>query len=444
MKEIKFTISGLRGIWGENLNETLVKEYIHAFALYLQKRNAKKIILGRDARISGPIINTIVKEILTEAGIDIIDIGIAPTPTVIFLVKHLGLDGGIVLSASHNPPEYNGVKFLSKRGMYITQEEVDELKEYKGQTSDEKEIVGIYTEDDSLGELHVEHILEHVDVDLIRSKKFTVVLDPINSAGYKLGPLLLEKLGCTVHTINSIPDGQFAHMPEPLPENLEQLGHEVLKQKADIGFAMDPDADRLVLCDEQGSVIFEEYTLSLAIKAVLKKTPGHIATNLSTSNTNEDLVSELGFTNFRTKVGEAHVVDGIVKHQAVIGGEGGGGVIHPKINLCRDSLTGIALILESLAQENKPVSKIVEALPKYIFIKEKIPFTGNIVDVIAKITALFPNQRIDIQDGLRIDFADRSWIQLRASNTEPIIRIFGEAKKRSIVDSHIVKIKNAL
>lgn len=443
IQQAQFTISGLRGIWGETLTEDIARSHIEAYASFLQKRGAQKIILGRDARKSGPIINKIAIDILTDAGFEVIDAGVIPTPTIIFLIRNNNFDGGIILTASHNPPEYNGIKFLTSSAFYVNQKEIDEIKGYQG-FHYEKRTGGSVKEDTTLGFTHVDHVIKNINIELIKSKKFKVVIDTINGAGYLLGPMLLEKLGAEVIVINGIPDGNFAHIPEPLPENLTSLGDKVREVKADIGFAQDPDADRLVVCDELGSIIFEEYTLSLAIKSVLKNTPGDIVTNLSTSNTNEDLVKEVGYANHRTKVGEANVVEGIIKYNAVIGGEGGGGVIYPKINLCRDSLTGMALILESLAIENKTISEIAASLPHYELIKTKMPFSGNLEETIEKIIGVFNNEIVDKQDGLRIDFPDRSWIQFRASNTEPIIRIFAEAKTKERAEELILKAKNCL
>lgn len=437
------TVSGYRGIWGESLTPEIATTYLEAFAVFLQKRTAKRILIGRDARASGPTISTIAQDILSKAGIDVIDGGLLPTPTVLYLVRTMKLDGALMLTASHNPPAYNGIKFITSKALFTDQTEVEELKSYIGQKSI-LATVGSNTRNENLGIQHIEHIIENVDTALITKKKFVVALDAINSVGSYLGPMLLEKLGCTVHTLNSIPDGNFAHMPEPLPENLTTLGEKVREVGADIGFALDPDGDRLVVCDEMGTVIFEEYTLSLAIKAILARTPGDIVTNLSTSNTNEDLVIEKGFKNFRTKVGEANVVEGIVTHNAIIGGEGGGGVIYPAINLCRDGFTGMALILESLAIEDTTVSQIVATLPHYQFIKTKIPFTGNLQETIESVVAQFTDATADTQDGLRLDFPDRSWVQLRASNTEPIIRIFAEAKTKERAEELIAQTKNYL
>jgi phosphomannomutase len=429
-QQAKFGIAGLRGIWGEGLTEDIARTHIEAFAVYLQNQDAKKIILGRDSRKSGPIIKDIAVDVLTRAGFEVVDAGIIPTPTLIYLTRTLVFDGAIMLTASHNPPQYNGIKFFNKNAFYINEKELEEIKNYIGSKPQQIE-GGISKEDLGLGVKHVDHILKKIDTELIINKKFKVVIDVINGAGYKLAPMLLEKLGCDVTIINETPDGNFAHMPEPLVENLVGLAEKVKEIGADIGFALDPDADRLVLCDEKGVIVFEEYTLSLAIKSVLEKTPGDIVTNLSTSNTNDDLVKTIGYKNYRTKVGEMAVVEGIIEHNAIIGGEGGGGVIYPAINLCRDSLTGMALILELLAQKNEKLSELVNELPHYEFIKTKTPFESDIKEIIEKMVKEFSEGKADTRDGLRVDFSDSSWVQLRASNTEPIVRIWAEAKEKS-------------
>ncbi len=426
---VKFSISGLRGVWGEGLTEDVCRENLEAFAIFLQKRGAKKILLARDTRVSGSIIKNIAIEVLTGAGFEITDIDIAPTPTLIFLVRNMPFDGGVMISASHNPKEYNGLKFFTSSAMYINEAELEEIKSYLGKTVEQKD-GGIVKENKNLGKKHVEHIIKNVDRDLIRGKKFKVVLDVINGAGYELAPMLLRELWCDVIVINGEPNGDFAHVPEPLAENLVGLGEKVRGVTADVGFAEDPDADRLVLCDEHGEIVFEEYTLSLSIEAVLSKGPGDIVTNLSTSNTNEDLVQKVGGKNFRTKVGEGNVVEGIIEHHAVIGGEGSGGVIYPKINLCRDSLVAMALTLEYMAKVDEPLSKIIMDLPKYYSVKKKKPFIGSLNEIFEKVVGALPDGRADYRDGLRIDFKDRSWVQIRESNTEPIVRIWSEAKTK--------------
>ncbi len=430
VNEAKFGISGLRGVWGETLTEDIARTHIEAYAVYLQNKGAKKVILGRDTRKSGPTIINIAIDVLTKAGFKVVDTGILPTPTLLFLQRTTPFDGSIMISASHNPPEYNGIKLFDKKAFYLDFQELAEIKSYLGKKP--KEVPGgSVSENSDIDVLHVNHVVDNVDKEKIKEKKWKVVIDTINGAGYKLGPMLLEHLGCEVTVMNGEPDGNFAHMPEPLAINLQSLGDKVREVGADIGFAQDPDADRLVICDEQGKIVLEEYMLALCIKNVLSQNPGDIVTNVSTSNTSEDLVKEKGFINYRTSVGEGNVVRGIIEHNAVIGGEGSGGVIYPKINLCRDSLVGMALILELITREGKKVSEIVESLPRYEFIKTKIVFTGEIKGILEKVALEFKEGKVDLQDGIRVDFPDSSWVQLRSSNTEPIMRIWAEARDKA-------------
>jgi phosphomannomutase len=432
----KLTVAGYRGIWGESLTPLIAANFTQAFAHFLHSRNAKRILIGRDARPSGDELVRTVASVLSQAGFEVTIGGLLPTPTVLFLVRELKFDGAMIVTASHNPPEYNGLKFVTSLGMFTNESDVEEIKSYLSKEG-LKRAGGKISTDETLGAKHVAHILEKIDRDLISGKKFKVVLDPINSAGSVLGPELLRELGCEVVVINGEPNGQFAHMPEPLPENLQGLGSTVRAEGATLGFAQDPDADRLVVCNEKGEVVFEEYTLSLAVKAALSKTPGDIVINMSTSSTNEVLAKSFGGETFRTKVGEANVVSGIMEHRAVMGGEGGGGVIYPAINPCRDSLTGMALILELLAREEKPLSEIIASLPHFEMRKQKFSFNGSISDLFEKMEAEFPDALPNFLDGLRLDFMDGAWIHVRASNTEPIVRLIGEAKSAERIENLI-------
>lgn len=437
----QLTVAGYRGIWGQSLTPAIAQGFTQAFGHFIHQRNGIKILIGRDARPSGDELVTTVAKTLMEMGFDVTIGGLLPTPTVLFLVRELKFDGAMIITASHNPPEYNGLKFVTSKGMFTTESDVAEIKKLMETPPVLEKKTGSISENTTLGENHVAHIISKIDRTLIASKKFKVVLDPINSAGAHLGPLLLRELGCNVVVINGEPNGQFAHMPEPLPENLKQLGETVQATDARIGFAQDPDADRLVVCNEKGEVVFEEYTLSLALQSVLEKTPGDVVINMSTSSTNEVLAKSYGGETFRTKVGEANVVGGILKHNAMIGGEGGGGVIYPAINPCRDSLTGMALILELLARGDRPLSEIVAALPRFEMRKDKFTFSGDITEVFEKIEAEFPEALPDMTDGLRLDFADGSWIHLRASNTEPLVRLIGEAKTAERIENLFARTK---
>ncbi len=440
----KLTVSGYRGIWGDTLNPTIARKYFEAFAQFLKVRHSSKIVLARDTRSSGTEISRIAQEVFTNIGIDVVNIGIAPTPTVLYLVHKYSYDGALMITASHNPIEYNGLKFITSSGLFTNEEEVREINLYLNNDLDLVEMTGEYIEDTNLPFEHVQHILDNIDVEIIKNKKIKVVLDTINGTGAITTPTLLKELGCEVIIINEVPDGNFAHIPEPLPQNLSQLGEKVRQVGADIGFAQDPDADRLVVCDERGEIVFEEYSLSLAVLSVLKREKGSITINMSTSNTNTDIAKQYGSETFRTKVGEANVVEGIIKNNSIAGGEGSGGIIYPKINTARDSLVGIALILRLLASTNKKVSELVDELPKYEMHKEKISFIGNLENLYKEIKNTFTDGVVNELDGLRIDFQDSSWIHIRPSNTEPIIRLIVEAKTKERIEGILGIVKNII
>lgn len=288
---------------------------------------------------------------------------------------------------------------------------------------------------------HADQILAHVNVEAIRARKFKVAVDMINASACVMDPYLFEQLGVELIPLNNIPNGQFAHKPEPTPKNLEEIANLVKETKADLGFAHDPDADRLVVINEKGEVISEEYTIALAIKDVLSENKGNVVVNLSTSSISVEVAESYGAKVYRTKIGEGYVVDGILKHNAIIGGEGNGGVIYPKINTCRDSFAGIGLILNLLIKENKTISEIVNSFPVYFMKKEKYSIGNNLNEIYQKLKDNFKEVEMDEQDGIRFDFRDKSWIHIRPSNTEPIIRIFGEAKNEERIDSLLNEVK---
>jgi len=437
-------VSGYRGIWGENLNPEIVKNLTRAFGMFIQKRNGNKILIGRDARTSGEEILGIIADNLRKMGFDVTDAGIVPTPTILFLVKKDGFDGALIATASHNPKEYNGIKFVTGRGLFTTENEGQEIISYLGKEikNDFKE--GFYKKEKDLWKKHIEHIVSCVDKEKIRAKNFHVVIDAINSTGAVVDPYFFELLGVNATIINKIPDGNFAHMPEPLPENLSQLEEKVRELGANIGFAQDPDADRLVICNEKGEVISEEYTLTLGLLGILTENIGDIVINLSTSSVNEIVAKDFGSKTYRSKVGEGNVVEMMHQVGAIAGGEGGGGFIYPKMNEARDSLAGMAMILSLLEKKGGEISKIVESLPKIVMVKKKIPKIKNMENIEDTLKEAFPEALQDNRDGIRSDFKDGSWISIRASNTEPILRIMAEAKTKEEAVGLVNRVENAI
>lgn len=468
----RINVSGYRGIWGENLNKEVVILYTRAFVSFLKEKNQNPtILIGRDGRESGPEIRDLILNELKNLGVEGIDGDILPTPTVLFSVRKHGYTGGIIITASHNPIEYNGLKFINDSALFTIKEEVDKINKYYEEEiikfenaqkenitsgsiteangpstsknisrdllcADRSNILLKSTEFPNFLHEHANKILENVNVEAIKAKKFRVAVDMINASACVLDPYLFEKLGVELIPLNNIPNGKFAHRPEPLKENLVDISNLAKETKADLGFVHDPDADRLVILDENGEVISEEYSIALAIENIVSKNKGKpIVLNLSTSQRGSDIAKKYGSECFRTKIGEGFVVEGMLKHNAIIGGEGNGGIIYPTINTVRDSFTGLALVLELLAERNKKVSELVAEVPQYFIKKDKWPVGADLEQVYAKLKTNFQSATIDEQDGIRFDFPDSSWIHLRPSNTEPIIRLFGEAKTEGRIDA---------
>lgn len=441
----KLSVTGYRAIWGTDLNENIAYIYARSYAKtvkekYIEKKENIKILVGRDGRTTGPLILGAIRQAFRDEGIPISYAGILPTPTMLLLVKKLNFDAGVMITASHNPIEYNGIKFIVEGGRLTNAQETLEIQKHFDNLTMEEKFVDINIlekiepniDNTEYRKIHVDEILKNVDVELIKSKKFRVALDPINSGGSIITQELLKELGCNVSVINGEMTGLFAHRPEPLPENLEQIAKFTLEQSCDIGFAQDPDADRLVVVNEKGIIVSEECTLTLCVKNILNKTAGDLVINLSTSSMSADIAEALGRKVYRTKIGEANVVQKILEINAPIGGEGSSGAIYPSINTARDSLVGIALVLELLAKENKKISEIENELPKYFMRKDIWPMGMDLNVMYKNIKIHFKNTnqnpKINEDDGIRLDFPDSSWIHLRPSNTEPIIRLFGEAK----------------
>lgn len=426
-------VSGYRGVWGETLTPEIITNYSKAFARFTIEDTGKTnptILIGRDGRQTGPQVREIIIKELLAMGINVVDGDILPTPTVIFSVRHHNYDGGIIITASHNPIEYNGLKFINKKALFTSGPEVEIINNYYQESSqnDKKTEKGTLTKYENFPKEHIDEILKNVNLNAIKSKNFKVITDMINASASVMDPYLFERLSANFIPVNGEPNGQFAHRPEPLRINLEETMKISRESGADIGFVHDPDADRLVLIDEKGEVVLEEYTLALSIFNVLSKNPGQPAViNLSTSQMNIDIAQRFNSPCFSTAVGEPNVVSGIIEKGAIVGGEGNGGVIYPKINLVRDGFVGICLILELLAETGKTLSELIKELPKYYIKKDKWPVAGSIEEMILKLKKYYPEAKTNELDGIRLDFPDKTWLHLHPSNTEPIVRLFGEA-----------------
>lgn len=433
-KLVKST-SGIRGIVGKGLDLRIVTEYALAFGTMLKNG---KVIVGRDSRPSGEIILPVVTSALRSVGLNVIDLGIVPTPTVEIAIKKLKAVGGICITASHNPSEWNALKFFNKTGEFITLTEYERLSkiyESKNFLTKDHEKIGSLKENDSLISYHIEKTLslKTVNIRAVKRRKFKVIVDAINGAGSQALPTLLKKMGADVIEINCMGNGNFVHGAEPIAENLSQLSNAVKKHKADLGIACDPDADRLALVDEKGNPIGEELTLTIGVMVVLKKTDGPTVINLSTSKITEEVAGWFGSQVYYSKVGESNVVQMMRKKKAVIGGEGNGGVIYPSFHAGRDALVAAALILTLLAEEKISLSKLIETFPDYYNIKgkdallDRKKFSNRLRKFEKDFKKIIGPSKIDKQDGLRFDFKD-GWIQIRTSNTEPIYRLIVETK----------------
>ncbi|WP_100340529.1 phosphoglucosamine mutase [Mucilaginibacter auburnensis] len=446
------SISGIRGTIGgaagDGLTPLDIVKFTSAYGAWLIRTGAaKKVIVGRDARISGAMVNNLVTGTLMGLGIDVVDIGLSTTPTVEVAVPLEQAGGGIILTASHNPKQWNALKLLNAKGEFINDADGKELLEI-AESSDfnyaDVNTLGKVIYDDSFMQKHIEQILALplVDVDAIAKANFKVVIDCVNSTGGIFVPALLEALGVkTVHKLFCEPDGQFPHNPEPLPENLTDLSKEVTSKNADLGIAVDPDVDRLCFVCEDGNMFGEEYTLVAVADYVLKNTKGNTVSNLSSTRALRDVTEQAGGEYHAAAVGEVNVVNKMKEVNAVIGGEGNGGVIYPELHYGRDALAGIALFLTHLAKYGKPVSVLRSSYPNYFISKNKITLTPDMdIDaLLLKVEEKYKNQPYSTIDGLKIEF-DKQWVHLRRSNTEPIIRIYSEADSEAVASSLANKI----
>lgn len=428
------TVSGLRGVVGQSLTPAVAARYVTAFAGELPPG---PILVSRDGRESGPALAATIAAALNADGRRVLDAGAAATPTAGVLVRALGAVGGIQISASHNPAEYNGIKLFGSEGRVLPAEAgarvlkryLEAAKSVPGGSPTRPQAHDVELVADAVGE-HLALVKGIVDANRIRHCQFRVVLDSAHGAGSLLGREVLQHLGCVTTILGATPDGLFDHPPEPTEANLNSVVAQISPHRAAIAFCQDPDADRLAIIDEQGRYIGEEKTLAMCVDHVLRSgRRGPIVTNCSTSRMTEDLAAKYGVPFFRSKVGEANVVDVMLEHDAVMGGEGNGGVIDPRVVLVRDSFVGMALVLDAMAARGLPASKLADELPEYAIHKTTIAAPAERIS--AALDALeshFADAASDRLDGLRLDWADQSWLLVRPSNTEPIVRAFAEAR----------------
>ena len=430
--------SGLRGIAKDHFTPGLIDKYISAF---ITTQNIKSCVIGRDGRPSGKQISQCVIDSFHKNGINVENCGLATTPTMQVMTEKEHYDGGIVITASHNPSEYNGLKFLQSDGTFLSPEQCEELFKAVDQNVSivQPDSLGVVSDYSTANEEHIEKVLAAmcIDTDNIRKNKFKVVIDCVNGAGSFILPMLCEKLGCEVITINCNGNGDFTRTPEPLAENLNELEKKVINVGADVGFATDPDGDRLSIISNKGNAIGEEYTLVLAVKNYLNYQKSIVATNLSTSMMLESIANE----TIRTKIGEAHVVQKMNELNIPIGGEGNGGVILKEVHLGRDSLVAISMILSLLSSSGKSISDEISNIPQYLMIKDKILIDDKID--FDSLETIFDCNEINKIDGIKFIWPNK-WIHIRKSNTEPIIRIFAEAKNQDEVNELINTLKNYL
>jgi len=454
---LKKSISGMRGTIGGKIGENLtpidIVEMTAAYAKWLLDTNKnKKVVVGRDGRISGKIVSNLAVNTLLSMGIDVVDCDYTTTPTIAMAVPDENAGGGIIFSASHNPKQWNALKLLNEKGEFISQAAGQEILENAASRNLSFALIdelGSYEESDIHIAKHVDAILalDVLDVELIKSKKFHVVVDCINSTGAIALPVLLDKLDCSYKLIFAEVTGDFEHEAEPLPKNLGVLASEVVKEKADLGISVDPDVDRLVLVNEDGSMFGEEYTIVAAADFILEQKPGNTVSNLSSTRALADLTAKHGHDYSPSSVGEVHVVKKMKETNAVIGGEGNGGVIYPELHYGRDALVGIAFILNLLAKRKTTLSKLKSTYTNYEIVKTKIELDDKekASMLFNKIKNTYISEKINEEDGLKIDFDD-GWVHIRSSNTEPILRVIAEsssaARAEEIVDK-IITIINA-
>jgi phosphomannomutase len=435
------SISGIRGtiggVVGDNLTPVDAVKFASAYGTFLKNNSNKDkltVVVGRDARISGPMIHNLITNTLIGLGINIIDLGLSTTPTVEIAVPLEKADGGIILTASHNPKQWNALKLLNEKGEFLSAKEGElilQIAEDEAFTFSEVDDLGTITENDAYMDIHIDEVLNLplVNAEAVAKRKYKVVVDAVNSSGGIIIPKLLEQMGVEVVKLYCEPNGHFPHNPEPLKEHLGDICKLVVEEKADFGVVVDPDVDRLAFISNDGEMFGEEYTLVACADYVLSKTPGNTVSNMSSSRALRDITNKHNGVYQASAVGEVNVVELMKATNAIIGGEGNGGIIYPELHYGRDSLVGVALFLTYLANQEKTVAELRASYPQYYMSKNKIELTPQIdVDaILIAMTEKYKSEDITTIDGVKIDFSE-NWVHLRKSNTEPIIRIYTEAK----------------
>lgn len=450
------SISGIRGTIGGEVGDSLspidIVTFTSSYSKFIRSQNSSSntIIIGRDARISGEMVSNIVSGTLIGCGFDVLDIGLSTTPTVEVAVQLHKSAGGIIITASHNPKQWNALKLLNEKGEFLSAQDgkkilkIAESKEFPFAEVDD---LGNYTFDDSYNNKHIEEVLNLslVNVDLVQSTGFRVVVDAVNSTGGFMVPRLLEKMGVECIKLYCEPNGEFPHNPEPLAENLTEISKLVVKENADFGIVIDPDVDRLSLVCEDGSMFGEEYTLVSVSDFVLSKTPGNTVSNLSSTRALRDVTNKHKCNYESSSVGEVNVVEKMKETNAIIGGEGNGGIIYPELHYGRDALVGIALFLTQLAEKKISTKELRDSYPNYFISKNKIKLTPeiNVDNILSALKEQYKEEQITTIDGLKIDFED-GWVHLRKSNTEPIIRIYAESEGKEKANSFAQKMINEI
>ena len=452
------SISGIRGTIGGKVGDNLTPldtvKFASAYGTWLKSQQPTtnsqhlklKVVVGRDARISGPMVHNLVVNTLVGLGIDVIDLGLSTTPTVEIAVPMEHADGGIILTASHNPKQWNALKLLNHKGEFLSAadgEKILDIAEAEDFDFSDVDSLGEITTNDAYMDIHIDEVLNLplVNVELVKAAKFKVVVDAVNSSGGIVIPNLLQQMGVEVVKLYCEPNGHFPHNPEPLKEHLTDISNLVVAEKADLGIVVDPDVDRLAFVCEDGEMFGEEYTLVACADFVLGKISGNTVSNLSSSRALNDITVKHGGTYEASAVGEVNVVELMKKNNAIIGGEGNGGIIYPELHYGRDSLVGVALFLTHLAEKKMKISELRASYPQYYMSKNKIELTPTIdVDaILVAMTEKYKTEKITTIDGVKIDFAE-NWVHLRKSNTEPIIRIYTEAASQKLADDLALKI----